>query len=202
MCRQAAIDSGRQAQPSTYLHLSTVPRLSTPLIRQPLDSFRLPMHAVNTSHQFGCGQCADSVLACWQSLTVLIPINTPSTHDQRLSTLSTGLRGSWIGLPGRWAVTGRYAAVSGRYAAVSGRATRRCRAATQQPTHDGFHDVCRYAALRHYRRAKLFSETQPNPGIPAFCTSRFFKWLDAARASPTTVRIFPCVCVELRRLPQ
>ena len=161
MCRQAAIDSGRQAQPSTYLHLSMVPRLSTPLIRQPLDSFRLPMHAVNTSHQFGCGQCADSVLTCWQSLTVLIPINTPSTHDQRLSTLSTGLRGSWIGLPGRWAVTGRYAAVSGRYAAVSGRATRRCRAATQQPTHDGFHDVCHYAALRHYRRAKLFSETQP-----------------------------------------
>ena len=155
MCRQAAIDSGRQAQPSTYLHLSTVPRLSTPLIRQPLDSFRLPMHAVNTSHQFGCGQCADSVLACWQSLTVLIPINTPSTHDQRLSTLSTGLRGSWIGLPGRWAVTGRYAAVSGRYAAVSGRYN-----CTQQPTHDGFHDVCRYAALRHYRRAKLFSETQ------------------------------------------
>ena len=62
---------------------------------------------------------------------------------------------------GRYAaVTGRYAAVPGRYAAVSGRATRRCRAATQQPTHDGFHDVCRYAALRHYRRAKLFSETQ------------------------------------------
>jgi len=66
----------------------------------------------------------DSVLACWQSLTVLtvlITFNTTSTHDQRLSTLSTGLRGSWIGLPGRWAVTGRYAAVSGRYAAVSGR---------------------------------------------------------------------------------
>ena len=31
------------------------------------------MYAVNTSHQFGCGQSADSVLACWQSLTVLIP---------------------------------------------------------------------------------------------------------------------------------
>ena len=66
----------------------------------------------------------------------------------------------WVAGQMVWAVTGRYAAVPGRYAAVSGRATRRCRAATQQPTHDGFHDVCRYVALRHYRCAKLFSETQ------------------------------------------
>ena len=45
------------------------------------------------------------------------------------------------------AKTGRYAAVTGRYAAW-------------RPTHDEIHDVCRYAALPHCGRAKLFSETQ------------------------------------------
>ena len=99
----------------------------------------------------------DSVLACWQSLTVrtvLITFNTTSTHDQTINTVNRFARCVyWVAGQMVWAVTGRYAAVSGR-------ATRRCRAATQQPTHDGFHDVCRYVALRHYRCAKLFSETQ------------------------------------------
>ena len=45
------------------------------------------------------------------------------------------------------AVTGRYAAVTGRYAAW-------------RPTHDEIHDVCRYVALPHCGRAKLFSEAQ------------------------------------------
>ena len=67
----------------------------------------------------------DSVLACWQSLTVrtvLITFNTTSTHDQTINTVNRFARCVyWVAGQMVWAVTGRYAAVPGRYAAVSGR---------------------------------------------------------------------------------